>query len=312
MFIKYMNEDASFDALKNLETVIKDIESDIKNCEREVYQIRHSDLLSDEERKELNELKVKISGLSKEYWDLYNSFTGEEFMGYDEDGHEDYSYYVKDPELEKQVRPRMDALRREWDKLEAQVNTIEDKLAALRKSSAQKRHSELEIDNKNLTLQSRKSDKDKMIAELIAANNLDWACEELRAEIAENIPADVIISNRYISKEGDKIWIHVTYSCDLDLERLDSRDLDWDDFDGYSLPDSYAEKYYVDNFIRWYNDTEIDLENPEDGVTYKFDSQYISHEISNDVECDTDDEYADIELDGSYILDLSLKISPVK
>ena len=215
MFIKYMNEDVSFDFLKNLEDTIKELQTDITNCEKEVSKIKYGkgsgfgrynvSLLSDSEQKELAELDAKISNLDNEYRELYNSFMEEVFIGYDEDGHEEYTYQVADKELETKLQPKMSELRAEANELKQHVAEIERRVKELSAVAADQKYSDLEIDSKNAKLKAMRDEHSKMISALLAANNLDWTAEELRASIAENISADVTISDTYVSKDNGRI-----------------------------------------------------------------------------------------------------------
>lgn len=317
MFVRYMNEAIGFDDLDAIELSIKELKSEIADCEKEVREVLYGknyrfgrynvDLLSEDERKELESLEAEISTLNKEYNELYNSFMEQYIFGYDDDGHKEYDYRVKDKELEAKLRPKMQEIHLKSSELQDRVNEINRRLETLSREASNKKHAELEIDAKNSKLNDAQSAKAKMITDLISSNNLDWVAESLREDIASNISASVEILDTSIYREDGKIWLYVKYLCDENLDDVDTDYLEWDDFYGYKFPDDYSEND-IQDIIRWFNTSDLELED-NNGNTETFECVYIDHSINNnvDVECDRDGDFE--ELEGEYIYELEFKLS---
>ena len=316
MFIKYMHEDLGFDELSQLESSIKSIKDEIKDCEKQVSDIKYgknhhfgrynSELLSDEDRNELNLLDQKLSEINREYWDLYHSFMEEIVVGYDEDGHKEIDYEVKDKDLADKLRPRMDELDKDASILRAKIREFEKKIEQISKEAADKAHSDFDIEGKNAKLQSFRLEKKNLVANLLVANKLDWAIEALRASIDDNVRGTVAIDDEStdIVKEGNDIWAYVTYICTLSPDDIDVEDLDYDDSE-YSLPDSHLDSD-ISDIIRWFNVSDLELES-DDGESATFECVYISHNIDNNIEC-YKDKYDEINIEGDFSYEISFKI----
>jgi hypothetical protein len=115
-------ESAATDEFKQLLAEIAEIETDIKTLQKEV-----SDGWTKDFKHQLSDIEDEIRKVRGDLWDIVKSYEIEEFWGYDEDGHKEYSYWT-DKDKQREVAMLEATIRKKLEQVEAMHAALEKQL----------------------------------------------------------------------------------------------------------------------------------------------------------------------------------------